>query len=105
MVCAIATMPSAIGSITVAIPNEKMIVIPTKRVFCLKLCAKYDGKRTLKQHGIASATTPATKATIMYANTRSDISCDHRSFHESSQSSFRHRSYLSQSDFRLEEQP
>jgi hypothetical protein len=52
------------GSITVAIPKEKTIVIPTNRVFCLKLWAKYDGSRTLKQHGIANAMTPATKATI-----------------------------------------
>ncbi len=63
-----------LGEIDVQNPAAKMMVIPSRRVLCLKDWAKYEGRRTLKQHGMASAITPATKATITYAKRSSAIS-------------------------------
>jgi len=54
--------PNPIGRKTVKIPRKNINVIKNILYFSLKMFAKYDGKRTVIQHGAKSAATPATNA-------------------------------------------
>src|SRR3990167_579872 len=62
--CAKKDAPNPIGRNTVRTPKKKTKVIKKILYFSLKILPKYDGSRTVIQHGEKSAPPPATNAAI-----------------------------------------